>query len=101
MTTIFFVPLMVIALFEAELKPSKNKWVKDWLSHPDQGLDDLPEHRDPDVDGEDAARGLKITTVKFDELIKSFPDTTHVSISVCLINALCLTILGNCSRARQ
>lgn len=79
MVTIFFIPLLVIALFEAELDPSKNKWVQDWLAHPDQGLDDVPEHRDPEVDGADAERGLKISTVPFDELVKVFPDTTHVS----------------------
>ena len=80
MTVIFFIPLMIIALFEAELDPAKNKWVKEWLAHPDQTLDDLPEHRDPEVDGLDAERGLKITRVKFDELVKMFPDTLHVSL---------------------
>ena len=55
MSVLFFIPLVTIGIFEAELDPSKNKWVKDWLSHPDQGLDDSPEYRDPEVDGEDAA----------------------------------------------
>ena len=40
---------------------------------------DTPEYRDPDVDGEDAARGLKISRVPFEELVRVFPDTTHVS----------------------
>lgn len=83
MFILFFFPLVVIGLFEAELDPSKNRWVNDWLSHPDQGMEDSPEYRDPEVDGEDAARGLKISRVPFEELVKVFPDTTHVSTSIC------------------
>lgn len=79
MMIIFFIPLTVVALYEAELDPSKNKWVKDWLSHPDQGFDDVPEHRDPEIDGPEGSNGLKITKVKFDDLVKMFPDTLHVS----------------------
>ena len=77
MSVLFFIPLVTIGIFEAELDPSKNKWVKDWLANPDQGMDDSPEARDPEVDGEDAER-LKISKVPFEELIKVFPDTTHV-----------------------
>ncbi|KAF7792876.1 hypothetical protein EIP86_003977 [Pleurotus ostreatoroseus] len=78
MSVLFFIPLVTIGIFEAELDPSKNKWVKDWLANPDQGMDDSPEARDPEVDGEDAER-LKISKVPFEELIKVFPDTTHSS----------------------
>ncbi|KAI0692662.1 calcium activated cation channel [Cytidiella melzeri] len=79
MPVIFLIPLTAIAFFEAELDPSKNKWIKDWLSHPDQGLDDVPEHRDPVVDGPDVGKGWEISKVKFEELVKMFPDTTHSS----------------------
>lgn len=79
MLVLFCIPLVIIGLWEAELDPSKNKWVKDWLSHPDQGLEDSPEYRDPQVDGEDAAKGIKISVVPFEELVKVFPDSTHVS----------------------
>ncbi|KAH8094840.1 hypothetical protein BXZ70DRAFT_991717 [Cristinia sonorae] len=84
MSIVFFIPLAAIALFEAELDPSKNKWVKDWLSHPDQGVIGGAESQDPEVDGEDAERGLKISTVPFAELIEVFPDTTHSSEAVIL-----------------
>lgn len=84
MSILFFIPLAVIALFEAELDPSKNKWVKDFLSHPDQGLEDNPESQDPVVDGEDASKGLVISKVKFKELISVFPDTTQSSEAVIL-----------------
>ena len=89
MFTLFLLPLAVIGLYEAELDPSKNKWVSDWLSHADQGTADMPEYRDPEVDGEDAAKGLKISRVPFDDLIKVFPDTTHVSIRVPYSIVLC------------
>lgn len=82
MSTIFFIPLALIALFEAELDPSKNKWIKDWLTHPDEGSEDSPECQNPEVDGEDAERGLRITKVPFHELIKVFPDTTQVSLAM-------------------
>ncbi|KAI0089070.1 calcium activated cation channel [Irpex rosettiformis] len=84
MPVLFFLPLTTIAIFEAELTPSKNKWVKDWLAHPDQGLEDLPEHRDPIVEGEDANKGWEISKVKFDDLVKMLPDTTHSSETVIL-----------------
>lgn len=84
MSILFFIPLTTIALYEAELSPSKNQWVKDWLSHPDQALDDVPEHRDPVVEGVDKDKGWEISRVKFEELVKMLPDTTHVS-GFCLI----------------
>jgi hypothetical protein len=80
MMVIFFIPLVMIAIYETELDPSKNHWMNDWLSHPDQGLEEIPEHRDPEVDGEDRAKGIKISVIPFEELVKVFPDTTHVSV---------------------
>lgn len=104
MSVLFFIPLTTIALYEAELDPSKNKWIKDWLSHPDQGLDDVPEHRDPVVDGPDADKGWEISKVKFDELVKMFPDTTHVSLWFLTLTCVFvrLMVLVRCtSRARR
>ena len=89
MTILFFIPLCIIAVYEAELDPSKNKWVKDWLSHPDEGLVGSAEDQDPEVDGEDAAKGLKIRSVPFSELITVFPDALHVGSSMsCLSRVL-------------
>lgn len=79
MLAIFFVPLSIIALYEAELEPSKNRWIKDWLSHPDEGGEDSMEYENPGVHDDDATLGLKISKVHFDDLVKTFPDTTHVS----------------------
>jgi len=84
MLVLFFIPLSVIAVFEADLDPSKNRWVKDWLSHPDEGEEDDPQFQDPVVQGVDADRGLKISKVPFEQLVKQFPDTTHSSEAVLL-----------------
>ncbi|OCH94327.1 calcium activated cation channel [Obba rivulosa] len=84
MFVLFFIPLSVIALYEVELDPSKNKWVKDWLAHPDEDVDDDVQFQNPEPVGEDADRGLKISKVPFDELVKRFPDTTHSSEAVIL-----------------
>ena len=78
MTVLFFIPLSTIALYEAELDPEKNKWVKDWLSHPDEGTIGGAEDQDPEVEGPDAVKGLQISKVPFAELISVFPDTLHV-----------------------
>ncbi|KAI0772122.1 hypothetical protein BD413DRAFT_548533 [Trametes elegans] len=82
MSVVFFVPLCVIALYEAQLDPSKNRWVKDWFSSPDEGGEDAPHFQDPEIDGEDAARGLRISKKPFQELVAVFPDTTHSSEAV-------------------
>ena len=79
MRTVFFVPLCVIVLLEAQLSPDRNRWVKDWFSSPDEGGEDAPHFQDPEVNGVDADRGFAISKVPFKELVKRFPDTTHVS----------------------
>ncbi|KAL1946499.1 hypothetical protein VTO73DRAFT_14603 [Trametes versicolor] len=77
MLTIFFLPLCMIALYEAQLDPAKNHWIKDWFSSPDEGGEDAPHYQDPEVTGADAARGLKISKKQFKDIIAAFPDTTH------------------------
>ena len=79
MRVVFFIPLCAILLYESHLDPARNRWVKDWFSSPDEGGEDAPHWRDPEVGGEDAARGLRISKVPFEELVAMFPDTTHVS----------------------
>ncbi|KAI0082361.1 calcium activated cation channel [Panus rudis PR-1116 ss-1] len=78
MSILFFIPLAVIAIYEAELDPSRNKWVKDWFANSDQGIEDRPEIKDPVVE-EEAENGMQISKVSFSELISVFPDTTHSS----------------------
>ncbi|KAI0832626.1 hypothetical protein BC628DRAFT_1347619 [Trametes gibbosa] len=77
MQVVFFIPLCMIALYEAQLDPAKNRWVKDWFSSPDEGGEDAPHFHDPEVNGAEAARGLKISKKAFRELVAVFPDTTH------------------------
>ena len=60
-----------------------------WLSGDDQGEEDYPETRNPEVN---EAGGLRITKVPFEELIKVFPNTQQVRLSVIRI-----TSFDNCA----
>lgn len=77
MRAVFFLPLTIIALYESTLQTDKQRWMKEWLHSNDEGADDYPESRDPDVD--DSDNPLKISKVPFTELIKVFPNTAQVS----------------------
>ena len=79
MVVLFCVPLTVLALFETRLD-TKNTYIRNWFTNHGPGDESSPEARDPDVENED---GLKISKVKFDQLVKEFPNTRHVSPAPC------------------
>jgi hypothetical protein len=83
MGTIFAIPMVFIALHESLLDPRRNSWMNNWVNG--TSFDDNANTRDPDVDGDDADRGLKISTVPFSELVQAFPNTTQVSSPVQLL----------------
>jgi len=72
MTTLFFVPMAVIALYETT--SSKNRWLDDFINGTALDDDDSPDARDPDVDEEDARNDIVISRVPFSELVKAFPN---------------------------
>ncbi|KAJ7786312.1 hypothetical protein B0H16DRAFT_1355621 [Mycena metata] len=75
MIFVFFIPLTMIAFYESVTdQPAKHAWMKRWLSGNDEGEDDRPEYRDPEVD-----EGRVISKVKFEELVKAFPNTNQSS----------------------
>lgn len=78
MSVLFFVPMVFIALHESLLDPRKNKWMNNWVNGSFEA-DDSAQARDPEVDGVDADRGMKICTVPFEEIVKSFPNTQQVT----------------------
>ncbi|KAF7362699.1 hypothetical protein MVEN_00619200 [Mycena venus] len=80
MAFVFFVPLSMIAFYESvfENGGSKHAWMKRWLSGNDEGENDRPEYRDPEVD-EQEGQGRVISKVKWEELIKAFPNTSQSS----------------------
>ena len=82
MTVLFFIPMMVIALYEST--QWKKNWLDDFIDVTPSDADDSPTARDPDVDGEDARNGITISTVPFSELVKVFPNTHEVSPNVCI-----------------
>ncbi|KAI5124740.1 hypothetical protein M0805_005375 [Coniferiporia weirii] len=73
MLALFFAPLLSIAFWESNLDTSTNKFMKNWFSPADEGEEDEPMNQDPEVNELD---GMKICTVKFKDLVKSFPDMT-------------------------
>jgi hypothetical protein len=75
MLVLFCVPLSVLALFETRLD-TKNSYIRNWFTSHGLGDEDSPEARDPEVEGEGE---LEISKVKFEELVKKFPNTLHVS----------------------
>ncbi|KAI0068594.1 calcium activated cation channel [Artomyces pyxidatus] len=77
MTVLFFIPLTIFALYETT-SVSRTRWLEDFLTAPMED-DDNPSARDPEVEGEDADRGLVISKVPFSELIKVFPNTHESS----------------------
>ncbi|KIJ20360.1 hypothetical protein PAXINDRAFT_166432 [Paxillus involutus ATCC 200175] len=77
MTIVFFIPLSVIALFEASY--TQKSWVMKWLNESDEIDCDNPAHTNPVVEGPEAERGLQISKVPFSELVKRFPNTEQSS----------------------
>ncbi|KAG6830324.1 hypothetical protein H0H92_001259 [Tricholoma furcatifolium] len=75
---LFCIPLTVIALCEASYDGQKYSWLNAWLHGEDEGSNDYPESRDPEVD-EAEHNGLKISKVPFAELISVFPNTEKSS----------------------
>lgn len=77
MIAVFFVPLAIIAFYEATFDSNKHTWMKNWLRGDDEGEADSPRNRDPEVDDPEC-EGLQISKVPFEELIKVFPNTQEV-----------------------
>ncbi|KAJ7368610.1 hypothetical protein DFH08DRAFT_831810 [Mycena albidolilacea] len=81
MGVVFVVPLSLIAFYESVLRSggSKHAWMKRWLSGNDEGEDDRPENRDPEVEDDGHGGGRVISKVRFEELVKAFPNTNQSS----------------------
>ncbi|KIO12590.1 hypothetical protein M404DRAFT_684182 [Pisolithus tinctorius Marx 270] len=77
MSTIFFIPLCIIALCEAG--HMEKSWVTKWLRPEQDEATDDPAVRDPPMEGVDAERGLEISKMKFGQLVKRFPNTEQSS----------------------
>ncbi|KAI6047511.1 hypothetical protein EDC04DRAFT_2864568 [Pisolithus marmoratus] len=71
MSTIFFIPLCIIALYEAG--HMERSWVTKTKPQMIQQRAILP------VEGVDAERGLQISKMKFSQLLKRFPNTEQSS----------------------
>ena len=78
MNVVFFVPLLLIAFWETNLDPTKNKYIGHWFSTSSDGEIESSVNEDPDVEEPD---GCKIAKVPFDDIVKSFPNALIVSCS--------------------
>lgn len=78
MTVVFFIPLVVIALVEAQLDVRASLIIRSMYDHVDEGEEDDPKNQDPETDHED---GMVISRVPFDELVKAFPNSYQVRLA--------------------
>lgn len=83
MRFLFWIPLSLIALFEATLDPRTNAFTRAWFEPNEEEDEDNPDYQDPEVDEEDG----KITRTSFKELIKDFPNTS-LSMEATIINEI-------------
>lgn len=73
MSVIFCFPLALLALFESQLNMKSNARLRGFFdATPDEDHED-EENRNPDCSGDDEG---EISTIKFDDLVKTFPNTT-------------------------
>ncbi|CAE7086186.1 unnamed protein product [Rhizoctonia solani] len=72
MFVVFFIPLTMIALFEAHLDTRRNVFMRHMFSATQDGEDEDPDNRDPQVTDQN---GLTISKKSFDELVKTFPNS--------------------------
>ncbi|KAG9317378.1 hypothetical protein JVU11DRAFT_1577 [Chiua virens] len=75
MTIIFFIPLSIIAFFEAS--STHRSWVMHWLNGEAEIDFENPAITDPVVEGPDAERGLQISKVPFNQLVRKLPNTAQ------------------------
>ncbi|KDQ08892.1 hypothetical protein BOTBODRAFT_165491 [Botryobasidium botryosum FD-172 SS1] len=73
MTVIFFVPIVIIALFESYLDVTTNKFMRSMFQAAEEGEEEDPINRDPQVDED----GKTICKVQFEELTRAFPDLSQ------------------------
>jgi hypothetical protein len=80
MRLLFAIPLACIALFESTFDPRMNSLTKAWFeaNEEEEGDDHHLEDRDPEVSDEETEG--KITKVRFDDLIREFPNTSQVGV---------------------
>jgi len=74
MTLLFFIPIVIVTLFESYLDVTTNKFMRDIFEAAQEGEEEDPANRNPEAEGEE---GKKICKVEFEELAKVFPDLSQ------------------------
>jgi len=75
MRFLFWLPLLLIGLYEATLDPRKNAFTHAWFEPNEEEDEDNADYQDPDVDEESG----KISKFKFKDLVAEFPNASLVS----------------------
>jgi len=81
MTIVFFLPLLIIGLAEAQLDARASRFMQSLFDSFDEGEEDDPENQNPKVENED---GSEISKMPFDQLVKDFPDS-HQSMEASIL----------------
>ena len=68
----------MIAFFESYLDTNRNVFMRQMFTAAQDGEEEDPENRDPEVEDED---GMRISKKSFDEIVKTFPNSFLVSYS--------------------
>ena len=82
MRTLFFIPLILIALYETYLDPRANRFTKAWFEANEEGYEDDPECQNPTMPPNEQEG--EISKVPFDVLVKAFPNTA-ISVEAAIV----------------
>lgn len=80
MVVLFFPALFAIHIFERYIDTPHNRYMRSFFPTEDDGSENDPAVQDP-VPGAEEVDGLQISRVKFEDIIKTFPDPMAVRYS--------------------
>jgi hypothetical protein len=75
MSTIFFIPLVIIAVFETQISHSRSERIRLYFAGPAPEEEGDPKVEDPESDDPNG----EISKYSFEELVKAFPECVSSS----------------------
>lgn len=78
MSMIFFIPLSIIALWESQIARTRSERIRAYFDGPIGEEEEDPKVLDPACDEDD---GGEISKVKFEDLVKVFPEYVTLSVA--------------------
>jgi len=77
MLVLLFPALLFIHIFERYIDTPHNRFMRSFFPSNDDDSEDDPETRDP-ISGAEEVPGMQISRVKFEDIVKAFPDPMSV-----------------------